>query len=200
MYKLFYIIGGWAQIATMRLAAPSKAPRLTLADITGKPVRLGGASGRRTLICFFRDPACPFCNFRVYELTKNHAALAALGLDIVAVFTATPGDVKRFVARKPRPFTVIADPTSQAQEAYGIEYSFWRKWRGVFTRIPTLLKGLRIVGLAGLNTGNRMPADFLVDEAGNIVEAWYGNDAGDRIPFERVELFLAKGLMERAAA
>lgn len=184
----------------MRLQSPSIAPSLVLKDILGRSVAIGGANGRRTLLCFFRDAACPFCNFRIYELTHQHASLAALGLDVVAVFTSTPEEVRRFVARKPRPFVVIADPTSSAHEAYGIERSFWRKWKGVFTRISTLLKGLRIVGLAGLNTTNLMPADFLIDEDGKIVEAYYGSDAGDRIPFERVELFLAKGLLKRAKA
>ncbi|HJR10903.1 MAG TPA: peroxiredoxin-like family protein [Rhodanobacteraceae bacterium] len=184
----------------MRLRSPTTAPSLALKDIHGQSVAIGGASGRRTLLCFFRDAACPFCNFRIYELTHHHASLAALGLDIVAVFTSTPDEVRRFVARKPRPFAVIADPTSSAHEAYGIERSFWRKWKGVLTRIPTLLKGLRIVGASGLNTTNLMPADFLIDEDGNIVEAYYGGDAGDRIPFERVELFLAKGLLKRAKA
>ena len=63
--------------------------------------------------------------------------------------------------------------------------------------MPTLVRGLRIVGLAGLNTNNLMPADFLIDEDGRIVETYYGGDAGDRIPLERVELFLARGLIGR---
>lgn len=183
----------------MRLKSFAMAPALKLRDVYGAPVVIGGASGRRTLLCFFRDAACPFCNFRIYELTRHHASLAALGLDVIAVFASTPEEVRRFVARKPRPFVVVADPTSSVHEAYGIERSFWRKWKGVVSRIPTLLKGLRIVGLAGLNTGNLMPADFLIDEYGHIIEAYYGTDAGDRIPFERVELFLARGLLKRAA-
>lgn len=184
----------------MRLKSPTIAPSMVLRDIHGRSVAIGGASGRRTLLCFFRDAACPFCNFRIYELTHHHASLAALGLDVVAVFTSTPEEVRRFVARKSRPFVVIADPTSSAHAAYGIERSFWRKWKGVFTRIPTLLKGLRIVGLAGLKTTNLMPADFLIEEDGRIAEAYYGSDAGDRIPFERIELFLAKGLLRRTKA
>jgi thioredoxin-dependent peroxiredoxin len=52
---------------------------------------------------------------------------------------------------------------------------------------------MRLVGLAGLNTSNLMPADFLIDERGRIVEAYYGNDAGDRIPMARVEQFLRAG-------
>ena len=38
-----------------------------------------------------------------------------------------------------------------------------------------------------------MPADFLIDEQGYIVEAYYGEDAGDHIPFERIEQFLSIG-------
>jgi peroxiredoxin len=180
----------------MKLLAPSSAPALDLFDIYGQPIAIGG-TGRRTLLSFFRDAACPFCNFRIYELTHHHASLAALGLDIVAVFGSTQNEVLRFVARHPRPFRVAADPLGASHARYGIERSLWRKLRAIVTRVPTLIRGLRIVGLAGLDTNNLMPADFLIDEEGRIVEAWYGRDAGDRIPLERVELFMARGLMRR---
>ena len=87
----------------MKLLAPSAAPALDLVDIHGKPIVISG-SGRRILLSFFRDAACPFCNFRIYELTHHHASLAALGLDIVAVFGSPRADVMRFSARHPRPF------------------------------------------------------------------------------------------------
>ena len=182
----------------MRLFVPSSAPALDLVDIYGKPIVIG-ASGRRTLLAFFRDAACPFCNYRIYVLTNHHEALSALGLDIVAVFASSQAEVLRFVARHPRPFRIAADPTSTAHDLYGIERSLLRKLKAIVLRIPTLIKGLRIVGFAGLNTNNLMPADFLIDEKGRIVETYYGSDAGDRIPIERIELFLARGLMERAA-
>ena len=181
----------------MKLTVPVPAPPLELVDIDGRAVRVG-CRGRRTLLSFFRDAACPFCNFRIYELTEHHRALASLGLDVIAVFQSTPADVRRFIARQPRPFRIVADPVGEAHDLYGIEHSFWRKLKAVVMRVPTLLKGLRIVGLSGLRTNNRLPADFLVDEHGRIVEAWYGSDAGDRIPFERIELFLARGLVARA--
>jgi peroxiredoxin len=182
----------------MKLFAPSAAPELDLVDIYGQAIPIGG-TGRRTLLSFFRDAACPFCNFRIYELTHHHAALSALGLDIVAVFGSGQAEVLHFVARHPRPFRVAADPVGASHRRYGIERSFWRKLKAIVTRVPTLLRGLRIVGLAGLNTNNLMPADFLIDEEGRIVEAYYGGDAGDRIPLERVELFLARGLIRRGA-
>lgn len=183
----------------MRLTPPSVAPTLELEDIYGRMIRLGKASGRRTLLCFFRDAACPFCNFRIYEPTQHHAALQKLGLDVVAVFASDAAAVKRFVARSPRPFPVIADPGLRAYAAYGVEKSLWGKLKVIATRIPTLFKGLRIVGLAGLTTNNLMPVDFLIDEQGRIAESHYARDAGDHIAFERVELFVARGMMERAA-
>ena len=180
----------------MRLLAPNQAPALGLVDIHGNPIAIGG-SGRRTLLSFFRDAACPFCNFRIFELTHHYPALAALGLDVVAVFGSSREEVLRFIARQPRPFRIAADPVGATHARYGIERSLWRKLKAIVTRVPTLVRGLRIVGPAGLNTNNLMPADFLIDEEGRIVEAWYGSDAGDRIPLERVELFLARGLLQR---
>ena len=180
----------------MKLLAPLPAPALDLVDIHGRPILIGG-SGRRTLLSFFRDAACPFCNFRIFELTHHHQALAALGLDVVAVFGSSREDVLHFIARQPRPFRIAADPVGATHARYGIERSLWRKLKAIVTRVPTLVKGLRLVGWAWLNTNNLMPADFLIDEEGRIVETWYGTDAGDRIPLERVELVLARGLIER---
>ncbi|TPG46108.1 alkyl hydroperoxide reductase [Rhodanobacter glycinis] len=182
----------------MRLFAPESAPALDLVDIHGLPIMIS-SRGRLTLLSFFRDAACPFCNFRIYELTNNHAELAARGLDIVAVFSASQADVLRFAGHRPRPFPLAADPTSSAHEIYGIERSLWRKLKAIATRVPTLLRGMRLVGLAGLDTGNLMPADFLIDERGRIVEAYYGSDAGDRIPMERIERFLPCARVRHAA-
>ena len=44
-----------------------------------------------------------------------------------------------------------------------------------------------------------MPADFLIDGRGRIVEAYYGRDAGDRIPLQRVEALLRQDRSRRAA-
>ena len=178
----------------MRLSAPALAPKVQLRDIHDNLIEVG--NGKRTLLAFFRDAACPFCNMQIYRLTQRHAGLAALGLNVIAVFASTPEEVKRFVLACPRPLPVAAEPSRQAYEIYGLQSSFKGKLRAIFTRFFTLLRGMLMVGLSGLKTNNIMPADFLIDEEGRIVEAYYGKDAGDHIPFERVELFLARGLMK----
>jgi peroxiredoxin len=183
----------------MRLLAPTTAPALELLDVYGQPIVISG-KGRKTLLSFFREANCPFCNFRVFELTHNYPNLSSLGLDIVAVFSSDRNDVMKFIARQPRPFQMVADQDSKAHQQFGIERSLWGKFKAMMTRIPAMIRGMRVVGLAGMNTGSLMPADFLIDENGRIVETYYGTDAGDHIPIERIELFLARGLASRQAA
>jgi peroxiredoxin len=183
----------------MRITTPSKAPSLQLVDIENTPIPVGG-TGRKMLLSFFREANCPFCNFRVYELTHNYRSLDALGLDIVAVFSSDEAQIRRFVARQPRPFRMVADPDDSAHRIFGVERSFMGKLLAMMRRLPAMIRGMREVGMAGMATGNLLPADFLIDEQGHVVETYYGRDAGDHIPIERIELFVARGLASRPAA
>lgn len=181
----------------MKPPTPIAAPAVRLVDGSGRPVEV--LTGRRTLLAFFRDTACPFCNFRIFELTQRHRDLSAAGLEIIAVFSATPDEVARFVRQRPRPFRVVADPTNLAYQAYGIRRSFAGKLRAVSGRTREWLARMRAAGwrrtlrgLGGLGTSNILPADFLIDECGCIRDVHHGQDAGDHIPFERIEHFLAR--------
>lgn len=180
----------------MRITSPSKAPSLKLIDIEGTAIPIGG-TGRKMLLSFFREANCPFCNFRVYELTHNYRSLDALGLDIVTVFSSDETQIRRFVARQPRPFRMVADPEDSAHRIFGVERSFMGKLIAMMRRLPAMMRGMREVGMAGMATGNLLPADFLIDEQGHVIETYYGRDAGDHIPIERIELFLARGLASR---
>lgn len=170
-------------------------PPVRLLDRHGAPVQW--ATGRRTLLSFFRDTGCPFCNARLFMLTHRHKEYAAAGLHIMAFFSASQAEVDEFLRIRPRPFPVIADPNMSAYQAYGIRKSLAGKVKGVVKRPGLWVRGMRALGLmrtvksaAGLATTNIMPADILLDEKGRVVEAYYGQDAGDHIPFERIERFL----------
>ena len=181
----------------MKIQAPATPPRIALVDIKGQPVQIGG--GRRLLLSLFREANCPFCNFRVYDLTNNYPNLAHLGLDIVAVFKSDVADINKFIAQRARPFRIVADPQGNAHEAFTVNTSRWGKIKAMMLRMPALVSGMGRVGLRGMATGNLMPADFLIDENGIVVEAYYGRDAGDHIPMERIELFAARGLASKTA-
>lgn len=176
----------------MRIEAPAKMPPLQLIDINGQAVQPG--RGRKMLLSLFREATCPFCNFRVYDLTNNHPGLSDLGLDIVVVFKSDREDVLRFIAHRPRPFRMVADPEGNAHQAFAVGTSMWGKIKAMMLRLPGLVSGMRIVGVRGMMTGNLMPADFLIDEQGTVVETYYGEDAGDHIPMERIERFALRGV------
>jgi peroxiredoxin len=177
----------------MRLLPPEPAPRLSLKDIDGRRVAVGGE--RRMLLSVFREATCPFCNFRVYELTHNHDDLRDRGLDVVAIFHSDERDVRRFIARQPRPFRMVADPEGRAHAAFGAERSSLGKAKAVLMRLPALLRGLRLLGFAqgSRPTGTLMPADFLIDGSGRIVATHYGRDAGDHMPMARILRFAEDG-------
>ncbi|MFB1010248.1 MAG: redoxin domain-containing protein [Thiopseudomonas sp.] len=101
----------------MQLIASSQAPIREFIDIHGQRIE---TAGKRTLLCFFRDPACPFCNFRIFELTYKHKELEALGLQVIALFPAGIDELKQYEAARPRPFPLIADSDSAIYEAFGV--------------------------------------------------------------------------------
>ena len=181
----------------MKNNAVQKMQSIVLVDIHGKPVQVG--NGRRLLLSLFREATCPFCNFRVYDLTNNYPGLSEMGLDIVAVFRSGREDVLKFIARRPRPFRLVADPDGRAHEAFAVKASTTGTLKAMMLRLPALLRGLGMVGMRGMATGNAMPADFLIDERGSIVEAYYGRDAGDHIPMQRVAQFAAAAAMRPRA-
>ena len=179
----------------MTILAPAKTPPISLVDIDGQPIQIG--NGRRLLLSLFREATCPFCNFRVYDLTNNYPGLSNLGLDIAVVFKSEREDVLKFIANRPRPFRMIADPEGIAHEAFAVNTSMWGKLKAMLFRMPALFGGMGMTGMQGMATGNLMPADFLIDESGTVVETYYGEDAGDHIPMERIELFAARGMASK---
>ncbi len=181
----------------MRLTAGDLAPRLRMVDVEGKLVMLGRGK-RRTLLCFFGDAACAFCNVYIHDLIGRYRRLTSLGLDATVVYNASQESVWRFVSGRPRPFPIVADPASIAHRTYGVERSLRGKLKGVVARTPIFLKGLRMVGAAGINADTTMPADFLIDAHGRIAEAHYGTDPADHIPFQRVEAFAEHGSADAA--
>lgn len=162
-------------------------PDLALKDINGD--RIVAPTGRKLLLSLFREASCPFCNIRVYELTRHQRELKSLNIDIVAVFQSTEDEVKRFIARQPRPFRSVADPHGALHRKLGGQFSVAGKMKAMMIRMIGMFRSMPAVGVAGMKTGNAMPVDILVDEFGRIERAYYGRDAGDHIPVAQIMAF-----------
>ncbi|MGD8380362.1 MAG: peroxiredoxin family protein [Gammaproteobacteria bacterium] len=184
----------------MRLKAPCQGIDFHTTDIYGEPFRLSDYLGKRVMLSFFRDAACPFCNFRIYELTHKYKAWQEQDLEVIAVFSDTADNVRRFVAKHPRPFKMLCDPDLAIYNQYGVEHSAMALLKALVFRMPRILRGIALGGRPRRNPHVKLvPADFLLDENGEVQEIWYGRNTSDHIPLERIDAFIEAGRMEETA-
>jgi peroxiredoxin len=180
----------------MRLQKPSKSVHFTAKDIYGETISLDGLAGKPVMLSFFRSASCPFCNYRVYELANNYLQWQLAGLEVVVVFSSTVAEVRQHIARFPRPFRIIADPDLALYNRYGVEHSSSALLKALLFKMPRIIKGFQTGGRPSKNSHvSLVPADFLLDEKGNVVDLWYGRDTADHMPIERINDFVNKKLL-----
>jgi len=174
----------------MRLFAPSQSLDFRTKDIYGEHFQLSDLIGKRVMLSFFRDAACPFCNYRIYELTQKHKEWQDAGMEVVVVFSDTKDQVRELVAKRPRPFRMICDPNLKLYSRYGVEKSVSALFKAVFFNLGEIIRGFKTGAKATNNPHvTLVPADFLIDVDGQIVDLWYGRNTADHIPFERLMKF-----------
>ena len=184
----------------MRLKAPCQEFDFHTTDIYGQPFELNHFLGKRVLLSFFRDAACPFCNFRVYELTHQYKSWKNQGLEVIAVFSDTPEKVAAHVAKYPRPFTMLADPDLAIYNQYGVEHSLSALFKALLFRLPTIVRGFISGGRPSMNPHLKLvPADFLINESGMVEDVWYGENTSDHIPLSYIKEFIRSGVTDRLA-
>jgi len=174
----------------MKLEIGSMVPDVVLHSIDGEIFNLDQLNGRSFMLSFFRFASCPFCNLRVHELGKRYDEFGD-NFTIVAIFDSPLDNLILHSRKHHSPFTILADEDNKYFKRFGIEYSFLGVIKGSIFRFPTLLKAM-LRGYLPLRIKGKwttMPADFLVDQAGIIKQAYYGNDEGDHLLFDEVKNF-----------
>lgn len=175
----------------MRLKAGQAAPDFSRQDIYGNPVALGDLAGSKVMLSFYRYAGCPFCNLRIHQLTQLVPDWQARGLQMIAVFQSPTASILEHAGAERRPFPIIPDPEQALYRQYGVERSLLGLAKSGL-RVGDLAEALRAGIRPGLPQGpaDRIPADFILDERGNILVAYYGKDIGDHLPLEDIERWL----------
>ncbi len=178
---------------TMRRTPGKKATRIKLPAIDGSTFDPDSLEGKPFMLSFFRFASCPFCNLRVHELANRFAEFGD-DFTIVAVFDSPLDNLVRHTEGHKALFPILADENNKYYKEYGIEHSVLRTLKGMFLRMPTLLKGMLkgYVPTTIKGSMTTMPADFLIDREGIIQVAYYGKDEGDHLPFDKVKEFSLK--------
>jgi len=168
----------------------TKAIDFDTTDIYGNPIKLSSFEGRAVILCFFRDTSRSNKNNRIYELTKYYDEWQKAGVDVITIFHETKAQLLEAFEKRPRPFTVIADPKLTLFHKYGLHRVVGKDTlnkRKSTGKIASFFKG-RWAWLSPV--GRVMPAEFLITTDGNIRHAWHGRDNSDHISLERLETFV----------
>ena len=177
----------------MRLTSGVKVKNIRLPAIDGSIFDTESVKGKPLMLSFLRFASCPFCNLRINELVRRFDEFGN-EFTIISVFDSPLDNLTRHAEGHKAPFPILADENNKYYMEYGIEHSVLGMLKGMFLRMPTLLKAMfkgyiPIIIKGSLTT---MPADFLIDREGIIHLAYYGKDEGDHLPFDKVKEFSLK--------
>ncbi len=175
----------------MKLTPGTTAAEFNATDLHSKPISLEQYKGHKILLSFYRYAACPFCNLRVHHMIRQQPEWERKGLKSIAVFHSPKSSILKNVGKQNPTFPIIPDPQKKLYKLYGVEKSVLGLVAGV-RRMGDFIESARkgFFKIAPENGMHSMPADFLIDENGVIVEAYYGKDLGDHLPFEQIENWL----------
>ncbi len=166
------------------------APAFNLRDIYGRNIDLNAYKGKKVFISFFRHAGCPFCNLRVHALQKKHLELKEKNLEMIFFFESSEKVLLSSIFHKEvSPIPLIADPEKIWYQTYGIENSAAKSTKShltgfIQTTVKAKLKGLPVHMMAGKESINTIPAEFLLDENLIIRKIHYANGLNDRLSME----------------
>lgn len=167
------------------------APDFLVEDIAGSTVKLSQLRNRPVLLSFYRFASCPFCNLRIAQLMNNYEQYEGR-LTIIAVFESSNEHLREYINNNQLPFPVIADPEGELYQRFGVTTSFLGFMMGML-RLGTLMRAMGHKNVSINPHGSpmtRIPADFLIDPHGQIVEAYYGSDISDHLPLRKIDDYL----------
>jgi peroxiredoxin Q/BCP len=133
----------------MPLKPGDKAPAFTLLDQDGNSVKLSDLKGRKVLVYFYPKADTPGCTTQACGLRD---VLGDIGdTAVLGISPDNPEKQKRFDDKYGLGFPLLSDQDHAVAEAYGV----WGE-RSMY--------GRKFMGI--------IRSAFLVDERGNLAEAW----------------------------
>jgi len=180
----------------MKLTLNVTAPTFHLEDVFGRNINLAKYKGKKVMIAFFRHVGCPFCNLRVHTLTKAYETLKVKNLEMIFFFESNKTLILKSTFHKDvSPIPIIADPEKKWYSIYGLEESAFKSAYShltmfIQTAIKAKLKGLPLHAMAGGESINTMPAEFLLDENLIIRKLHYSQHLNDRMSIDAIMEFV----------
>jgi peroxiredoxin Q/BCP len=143
------------------------APGFSLLDQEGRTVTLAEHRGRKVLVYFYPKADTPGCTTQSCAVRDARADLATLGVDVLGISPDQPSAQARFDQKFGLGFPLLSDPDHAVADAYDV----WGEKKNY---------GKTYLGI--------IRSSFLIDEDGNVAEAWYKVSPADTVPNARAAL------------
>ncbi len=174
----------------------NKVPVINTTDVFGREVSTDKLKGKKILITFNRYVSCPLCNFRTHELLSIYDSLQAKGLVFISLYESSQESLLQYSTKEEIPFLMIADPEEKYYKTFDVKRSTCKMIKGALNKNykSDHKKGEESFKGEYTRDGhlNRIGADFLVDENGIIIKAYYGKYVGDHIDLQVVKDWVNK--------
>jgi peroxiredoxin Q/BCP len=144
-----------------KLQPGDAAPTFALTDQHGNTVKLEDYRGRKLLVYFYPEADTPGCTTQSCDLRDHRQEFMGLGVDVVGISPDEPDKQLAFDEKYGLGFPLLADTDHEVATAWGTwgeKQNYGKTYMGI-TR-----------------------SSFLVDEDGNIEQAWYRVKPENTVP------------------
>lgn len=145
----------------------SKAPSFTSKDQNGNTVSLSDYKGKKIILFFYPEDDTPTCTIQACNLRDNFGLLKKNGFTVLGISPDEEKKHKKFEAKFNLPFTLIADPSHDIIDKYGVwgeKQLYGRNYMGLH-RTTFLIDEKGIVKKIFLKPKNKQHAE-------EIMKAW----------------------------
>ncbi len=166
------------------------APEFQVKDIEGNRHSLAHYKGKKILLSFNRNAGCPICNYRFHELEDNSKYFNKQNIILLSIYESSVENVKLLKDTNQWNQKLVSDPEGILYTQYGVEENKGKTskaiWHGLQHKIAIGKKKFT-TKITEDGKPYRIAADFLIDENGNILIAYYGKYLGDRLPISLIK-------------
>lgn len=174
------------------------APPFYARDYRGNKINLKDFRGKKVLLSFHAFGSCPFCNLRVKELNEKYQNWDTSVFEMIHVFPSSQEIISQFAGKDNPNFPIISDPNKLLFETYKVNTSVIGMFKG-FLKVKRLFQAFKVVNMFSSLKNNdaamhQLPADFLIDENGILLETYYAKSTSDNLSIETIESYLGKAM------
>jgi peroxiredoxin len=99
----------------------SPIPDVELKKSNGEPVALRTLlANKNAVIVFYRGGWCPYCNFQIHSLAKEHGEFEKRKVTLVAISVDRVSEASKTKTAYEVPFALLSDPELKAHEAFKV--------------------------------------------------------------------------------